>query len=856
MFTLILQRKLHQPRALYFHAVTSPSSTLYDRSTLNRSFRDASIPEDTLIMDAAGRVLQQMNPVGDVEITRAYNLLQGLTSGPNLVPPAGADQATIDAIKIRIQPQSVPLSSLLWIYTELVETGWTGSSLDTFWQELSRLRDSLPGMSELSEAYRIFDAALDQYHRIADAHSSLTVLSPWEVETLNTELQAVTKELDFGAEAHLKWGEHGFTVERFIRVVETAKEQWALINSIPVERLLQKMKATQAYRILKNPSAFDKRFLAYYAQLSLERSNTRLEATKETIFGERRGEFEGMVHQARKASMDYILSLDPAQPDQLHELHQIFLTNRRYFQRTGNTSTTNPSNQIEQEQYQWETAVRNAVLAAASIPWADVTSIRNAGAAIWNTLVSSWAPSETIAAAARLLSLPVGASATPVSIVALIQSEMMPPPSPVRPTPLDWDSAMRTRLTAILQRYYPQMLAQYARPAVTSRIPWRSQSARSHDDLVTAIMDQNDAEALLYYTTNNQLRQTENSSTMQNAFRLLGFAGEKIGAFFAHDTTRKSVQAFMKGSKQVFETTLGWVGTGTSRVANAVGKGLAGTTGFLDKKTASVDAWAWKGREKGFWNTMGWMAKLPARPISKMARLLTWSTDGAIGKWVGLNVVAKWVDGILTWVKAVNTTANNVMAKIPDDEVTDAWSAIWWLLHKSGEWTGKLTDVGANWTFWQLKTEQKRKVLSQLRTLFDTVPGAEAWFQTAMFGTTMRSWGTWIYNPASTATPDRALDAVPAWTFFAWPAPVAPAWAPAVVSASTIRLSKKSVEAMIRGLVTSRTTLSSFLRNLKALLDSHPTSRLLKGANTAAVTRSTRNSPTIQKVLDAAIGAL
>ena len=47
----------------------------------------------------------------------------------------------------------------------------------------------------------------------------------------------------------------------------------------------------------------------------------------------------------------------------------------------------------------------------------------------------------------------------------------------------------------------------------------------------------------------------------------------------------------------------------------------------------------------------------------------------------------------------MNTTANNVMAKIPDDEVTDAWSAIGWLLHKSGEWTGKLTDVGANWTF-------------------------------------------------------------------------------------------------------------------------------------------------------------
>ena len=59
-------------------------------------------------------------------------------------------------------------------------------------------------MSALSEAYRMFDVALDQYHRIADAHSSLTMLSPGDVETLNTELQAVTKGLDFGADAHLK----------------------------------------------------------------------------------------------------------------------------------------------------------------------------------------------------------------------------------------------------------------------------------------------------------------------------------------------------------------------------------------------------------------------------------------------------------------------------------------------------------------------------------------------------------------------------------------------------------------------------------------------------------------------------
>jgi hypothetical protein len=56
---------------------------------------------------------------------------------------------------------------------------------------------------------------------------------------------------------------------------------------------------------------------------------------KEAQFKDRRAEFEGLVNQSRKVAQEYILALDPNNPDDLEKLHQIFVTNRRYFELTG-----------------------------------------------------------------------------------------------------------------------------------------------------------------------------------------------------------------------------------------------------------------------------------------------------------------------------------------------------------------------------------------------------------------------------------------------------------------------------------------------------------------------------------------
>lgn len=70
-----------------------------------------------------------------------------------------------------------------------------------------------------------------------------------------------------------------------------------------------------------------------------------------------------------------------------------------------------------------------------------------------------------------------------------------------------------------------------------------------------------------------------------------------------------------------------------SKTADFVGNTVvSGATSGIHSGVSSVDAWAWKAREKGFFNTIGWLAKMPTRPLTKLAKVMTWTTDGLIGK--------------------------------------------------------------------------------------------------------------------------------------------------------------------------------------------------------------------------------
>lgn len=85
------------------------------------------------------------------------------------------------------------------------------------------------------------------------------------------------------------------------------------------------------------------------------------------------------------------------------------------------------------------------------------------------------------------------------------------------------DAEMQDQLVAVLNRYYPQVVAQ----------------AGGADIIAGAIMDQNAGENALYYGDSNPFRDLENHDGSQRLARGFGKAGEVIGGFFAHDKTKK-----------------------------------------------------------------------------------------------------------------------------------------------------------------------------------------------------------------------------------------------------------------------------------------------------------------------------
>ena len=155
------------------------------------------------------------------------------------------------------------------------------------------------------------DIAINRFNNVADRHEAITVLSPSEVEAFNTELQRVT----------------GKTIEQILTEVGKGEEN-------VLEGKLSEIKSLASYRALRDQAGFDRQFLSYFSQRLLRKANRDLEVTKESEFKDRRAEFEGLVNQSRKAAQEYILSLDPTNADELERLHQVFVTNRRYFELT------------------------------------------------------------------------------------------------------------------------------------------------------------------------------------------------------------------------------------------------------------------------------------------------------------------------------------------------------------------------------------------------------------------------------------------------------------------------------------------------------------------------------------------
>ncbi len=284
-------------------------------------------------------------------------------------------------------------------------------------------------------------------------NGSLTVLSPGDISTLNKELLVV----------------NGTTIEQFLATITN-------LDEAILERHLATMKSKPEYRtLITNKASFDKRFLSYFSQVLLEQSNTALDVTKESVFADRRGEFEGIVNRSRRVTMEDILSLDPTNSTDLDRLHQIFVTNRRYFQRTGNTHIIPSTVRLGLEQQNGQQLIFNAVNATTAA--APVIDIQNAVAAALATVAH---PPATVAAAQSMAFVVTTAALTPradrTSILLAVQNAiaMTPPVPPTLPVNLNWDNGMRDRLVAIMNRYYPQMVAQYVRPATASRIPGMS----------------------------------------------------------------------------------------------------------------------------------------------------------------------------------------------------------------------------------------------------------------------------------------------------------------------------------------------------------------------------------------------
>jgi hypothetical protein len=151
----------------------------------------------------------------------------------------------------------------------------------------------------------------------------VNVLSPSEISTLDSELKLI----------------HGDTTPATTleSIMDRLTQSNNLENILDVE--MNKLRLMPGYRTLQNPTSFEKRFFSYFSQNILDHANTELDIVKNEIFQDRRGEFESLVNRSRKVAMEHVLSLDPTIPADLERLHQIFVTNRRYFQRTGNIGT-------------------------------------------------------------------------------------------------------------------------------------------------------------------------------------------------------------------------------------------------------------------------------------------------------------------------------------------------------------------------------------------------------------------------------------------------------------------------------------------------------------------------------------
>ncbi len=629
MFTLISQkRNILVPRAFYLHAANAGSAVLTaNRNVLDESFRDAIIPEDQIIEDAAVRTLMAKNVSNDIEMTRLFTEFQWLRGNAgNTNPPAAGTRGNMDEVQNRITQSNVSLPTLLSAYNELRETGWTWAEMDAFWASLNDAYEKMPWLKEIKEAYMGLDIAINRFNNVADAHEQITVLSPKEVEAFNDELVAVS------------WKDIEATLAELGNMEETV-----------LEGKLSEIKRMAKYRSLRDQAGFDRNFLSYFSQRLLRWASRNLEVTKEKVFQDRRGEFEGTLNQARKAAQEFIISLDPGVPDQLQQLHQIFVTNRRYFEITGRR--VNGSN-------------------------------------------------------------------------------------------LDWDTAMSTRVRAIMDRYYPDMIREYERPEVVSRVPGMSSPARTTDHLVRAVLDQSTAENQLYYTSESPMRRPEELTTVQSSVKTLGKAWEVLWSFFRSPTTQKWVQGFMKTGKKAVETTVGFAGKMVGKSADIIWNTvIANTTGYIDGKMKGADSWAWKKREAWFLNTLGWMGRLPARPLTKVGRLLTWGSDSVIGKWVGNIAISKGVNTILTGGKNAYKATNDVIATLPDSEIEDVFTGFGWLFRNAWVWTGKWVEWMGKYSYDRSKVGEMRSILTSLRRGLDE--SGYAGIQATHFRSVMgRTWGT------------------------------------------------------------------------------------------------------------------
>lgn len=827
-------RKNITPRAFYLHAASFGSNVLQDKNTLDSHFQNALLPEDELIEDAIVRTLSAKNNGNDIELTALLTNFRNLrTQLHHRNAPAPGAPGNMDDIQNRLTADTASLSLLSRSIQELSEAGWEWAGLGTFAKALNAAYAKLPGLKEIKKAYMDLDIAINRFNNVADRHEHITVLSVPEVEKFNSELKEVS----------------GKTIEETFSEIQDLNEQ-------VLEGKLSEIKKKSWYRSYHDQAGFDRKFLSYFSQRLLRKANRDLEVAKEQHFKDRRSEFEGLVLQSRKAAQEYILALDPSNADDLEKLHQIFVTNRRYFELTARKGAANQINP-SQDTYTGQQAIIQAISALPNT--ANAIDIETASVWALARFTGSVAAKQSADAFHQVVLTALKAPwADTASVLAALSSIAIAAPAPLAVNAnLDWDSEMTRRVRAILDRYYPDMTKGYERAAITSRIPGMSAPARKIDTLVQAILDQSTAENRLYYGTENLMRKPEELTTWQASVKLLGKAGETLRSFFGSPTTKKWVQGFMGVTKKAVETTVGFAGRVVGSSASIVGDTvLAKTTGFINSKMWSVDSWAWKKREAGFLNTLGWMAKLPARPVTKLGKLLTWTTDGVIGKWVGNIAVSRGVNAILSTGKSAYDKTNEIIAKIPDDEVQDAFSGLGWLMRKSGEWTGKSVEWMGQHTFDAAKTKEMRAILTSLRSGLDE--SGRAGMQAAQFRAVMgRNWGTGTPHadisweePLSPAAPAPAPAPAPAQTA----APVAPPSTPQN-SANSIPapMSKKQVEQAILAVRTKGMRIAKFLDALLKLVQDNPNTSLLRRAYKAALLRKNQDGATIDTVFQEAL---